>query len=861
MSAFNEIISWAKSLPKWQQSIIRDILEGASFDAGKISDYAKLAINDSELADSILDGFNYGSSSSQVVSLTSVCELNNINNLQDNGELTFKPTGITLIYGQNGTGKSGYSRILKKCCRSRDKDIEILGNVHNPDVIEQSVKIKYQITDSAEEHIWNKTSSPPAALQMIHVFDRSSGEAFLSKDADIQYKPSGMDLLDRLAEILTRVATELRSTIETLHITDLSQVFQEYAGTEVHDLISNFEAPDAKTKYTNSAKITDKELGDIETLSRSIPLKEDSSPEREREKLIKKNDSLQNVRSYFSALHELFSSKSIGKLNKDIEALNNAIKNADEAKRLTFDSDEFLTGTGNEAWKTMWRAAERFSNEYADVSSDFPSKNEGTKCVLCQQPIEGERIGFMEQLGNYINDESQKGLSKTQSVVNDASELINSTLKNPNDEVALLATIEESYSALFSSLSTFVPTMRNAISNILVSLKDARNIDLHVDIFRNSSVLLSEIDGILQRNKASIEQPLDDAEFERQLQEDKTYYANLKARTVLQKHEEIILNNFDCLSKRSQIRVAIDNCNTRMISTKVRELSDKYIIESLSLRFNEELNTITGNRVEAVLVSSGTKQGIPHSKIVLQSKDGQSYYSRLADVLSEGEFRGVSLAGFFAELSLANNVSAIVFDDPVSSLDHIYAGRIAERIAKEACNRQIIVFTHDILFVSYLMDRVDKDQISYITLESMAQAGIVCDGLPFEKLPVNKRIGKLKQMLQNEIATAYKNNQFNEYRQLAQLFYSNLRMAWERAVEEYLFGDVVKRYSREVNTRRLKDVKYTKEYANIVERNMTLCSGFLLHDPASGEEVNFGKPEDIELHLNELEAFTKANKN
>lgn len=39
--------------------------------------------------------------------------------------------------------------------------------------------------------------------------------------------------------------------------------------------------------------------------------------------------------------------------------------------------------------------------------------------------------------------------------------------------------------------------------------------------------------------------------------------------------------------------------------------------------------------------------------------------------MSEEEQRGVALAGFFAELSITPTTSAIVFDDPVTSLDHL----------------------------------------------------------------------------------------------------------------------------------------------------------------------------------------------
>jgi energy-coupling factor transporter ATP-binding protein EcfA2 len=199
----------------------------------RISEIADISLDDSELTDDILDGLVHNAPENQEVRLVSVCELDNINNLKDGSNLDFKSVGITVIYGHNGAGKSGYSRIIKKCCRSRDKEAEILRNIHNPSNNNQSAKIKYEVCNTAEEHIWSNHSVSPTELQMVHVFDRTSGEVFLSKDADIQYKPSGMDILDRLAEVLPKISAELQTRSNNLQISELTHIFQnEYAETE-----------------------------------------------------------------------------------------------------------------------------------------------------------------------------------------------------------------------------------------------------------------------------------------------------------------------------------------------------------------------------------------------------------------------------------------------------------------------------------------------------------------------------------------------------------------------------------------------------------------------------------------------------
>ncbi|NAV69341.1 ATP-binding protein, partial [Salmonella sp. zj-f50] len=59
------------------------------------------------------------------ISLVSIKNPTAINALASQQELFFQPAGLTVIYGDNGSGKSGYVRILKHACRSRDEKFAI----------------------------------------------------------------------------------------------------------------------------------------------------------------------------------------------------------------------------------------------------------------------------------------------------------------------------------------------------------------------------------------------------------------------------------------------------------------------------------------------------------------------------------------------------------------------------------------------------------------------------------------------------------------------------------------------------------------------------------------------------------------
>jgi len=62
----------------------------------------------------------------KTIILKDVSALTHVNRIAPNQSLAFSETGMSVIYGGNGTGKSGYVRVMKQACRCRDQ-AEIVG--------------------------------------------------------------------------------------------------------------------------------------------------------------------------------------------------------------------------------------------------------------------------------------------------------------------------------------------------------------------------------------------------------------------------------------------------------------------------------------------------------------------------------------------------------------------------------------------------------------------------------------------------------------------------------------------------------------------------------------------------------------
>lgn len=62
------------------------------------------------------------------VELSSLSEVKGVNRLAENQTINFG-NNLTVIYGENGTGKTGYGRILKSLGFSYDKNEAVLSNI------------------------------------------------------------------------------------------------------------------------------------------------------------------------------------------------------------------------------------------------------------------------------------------------------------------------------------------------------------------------------------------------------------------------------------------------------------------------------------------------------------------------------------------------------------------------------------------------------------------------------------------------------------------------------------------------------------------------------------------------------------
>lgn len=287
---------------------------------------------------------------------------------------------------------------------------------------------------------------------------------------------------------------------------------------------------------------------------------------------------------------------------------------------------------------------------------------------------------------------------------------------------------------------------------------------------------------------------------------------------------------------------------------KASELATKAVSKELADALNREFKALGVGSLRVTLQSRSDK-GKPLHKLKLELPQIRNP----GEILSEGEQRAIAISSFLAEVGLSNGKGGIVFDDPVSSLDHRRRELVAKHLATEAAHRQVIVFTHDIYFLCILDEEAMATGVP-ITTQSLTRHaegfGIADSELPFEGKNTSKRIGVLKARHQS-IAKLHKDGEEKEHRKQTVEAYFHLRMAWERAVEEVLLRNVVLRFRKGIETQRLAGVIVEDDDFTQVFSGMKKCSNYA-HDKALIGGVAVPEPDELLADIMELENWRNA---
>ena len=321
----------------------------------------------------------------QPVSLSALTHLRGVNALAPDQTLTFGPA-LTIVYGANAAGKSGYTRILKRACRARGAE-EILGNVVSGTLPKRpSSRIVCEKNGQREEYRWNDDQPPNPLLSQVSVFDHHCASVYVAKKTDVAYRPLGLDLFDQLAAVCDGVARILEKERRALESVTPS-LPQFPPNTQPAKLLHRLTSLTDPFSVIQLARLSEADEERIHTILRALAdLRSDAPLKRARELELHLNR-VQSLAQELNMLSQASSSEVVSALFSAKSSQQDTKVLLDDMNRRVFIAQP-LPNTGSQAWHNLWNAAKQYSAHDAYPSHQFPFTGSGARCVLCQQELQ-----------------------------------------------------------------------------------------------------------------------------------------------------------------------------------------------------------------------------------------------------------------------------------------------------------------------------------------------------------------------------------------------------------------------------------------------------------------------------------------
>lgn len=851
MIVLKEILEWSQDRPAWQRDALRRLVlsgELSDDDIRELTDTCKSAhglATQQEVTPLTKEHVPEKATGSASVSLFSIFHHRGVNALAEDQTLKFAPN-LTVVYGDNAAGKTGYIRILKSACRARGQE-QILGNVvSGATPLSPVVSIKYKVGTESRE--WSG-SGEDEFISRVSVFDSRCAAVYLTEKTDVAFRPFGLDLFDKLVQACKAVRAKLEIERRAVASDTLATVQAGIPkGTAVAKLLASISSLTPQGSVETLANVSPEEEVRLALLEKSLLDLQANDPEKLIRQITLRAGRVRALGQHLKHVEAVLSPEAVTNV---FDARTTSRRKNEEARRLREAAFRagMLAGTGSELWAALWEAARRFSQEQAYPDQVFPVVEDGANCVLCQQNLDHEASQRLRQYEEFVASATERELREAREAFARLKKSVIDLRTTPEGIGETLKELRIEYEAVADTIDAALATNEKRLKAVVLALTEDR--DLADDcpalatVAREAETLADEIEARLRtlRTGASDETR---KQMAAEAQE-------LRARKLLAQHAPLVLKEIERKKRFAAYGLCINETTTNAITQKSTAVTKTAVSKKLKQSFGDELANLGFCQINVELTEAGGAEGVLYHKLILTRAPGVE----LPRVVSEGEQRCLSIAAFFAELSTADDPSGIVFDDPVSSLDYRWREGVARRLVQEAKTRQVIVFTHDVVFLLFLKQFAKEKGVAQIdqhVRQFSNGAGVCTEELPWVAMPVRKKIGYLKNAWQ-AAEKLFRNDHVVAYEKEAIYLYGLLREAWERAIEEVLLGGIVERFRPGVQTQHIHTIAdITAGDCRDLDAAMTKCSRWLPgHDSAAAARAPVPEPVALRTDIEALE--------
>ena len=844
-----DIFRWLTKRPTWQRNLIQRVVRNQVIDNSYIEQLVDLLVANKTVAPETptltIDELPQGGDTKESIAICSVGDLQGVNALLGGQTLEFSSTGMTIVYGDNGSGKSGYARLLKQIVGARHHE-EILSNVFTNERCAQSAQINYRCGGADQVATWSRTFND-TTFGRVHFYDEACGNDYLQNETELSYRPSVLGLLDRLVELIDQVSSEIgkRITVEEAKQFSLPNVPDGTSAANFLSELSDRTDPHSLDQLLDAHQDLDEELQEYRQEEARLRA---TDPTKEKTRFLNVAEDAEALAAHLESIENTLSLTAADRILTLKQRALELRASADEVSSSSF-ADEPLPGVGSQTWRAMWEAAERYAQAEAYPDRDFPATEDDDVCVLCQQPLAQDAQARLRRFRDYVRNTVQqqaKDAERTYSAAVDQFKKFDVTTPSV---LSWLTHFADNNDLNKDTLAAALDVAVTAKERILERLQDKTD---------ESWVELASIDISLVRSLATVKRNeangLDVDSFKKSLDSVKKKLQECEGLQKLGIVKEEIVSEIKRRKHVALLTRKKRELSTTQVTKLSKSLATDYVTKTVSDHFLYEASNL---KLEHVVLSDprGSKGAIRQ----IPALKGTSNASTM-QVLSEGEQTAAGLAGFLTEVYFDESKSAVVFDDPMSSLDHQRRSGAAQRMVELAQDRQVIVFTHDLIFLAELVKRARYLSVEVhqqtIQRNGSKQPGQITDKFPWKANDTDARINILKANL-DKIAATRASMSGEEYEDKTSDWAGKLSETWERTIRSDVIYRVVDRSTTEVKPMLVRILARIsdKDYQDFEEGYSATSTWARRHDKS--EEVSYvaPEPEEMEHELNRLKEW------
>lgn len=772
---YDKLVAWANSNGYWAQYLLN-----LCFQHEEISQ---------EELDNIIDCYILNSfptitfkkienELSSKLFLKSIKNVNNVNLLLNNQEMNFNDN-LTVVYGPNGTGKTGYVRIVKSMGDSLDSENTIYSNLLEDETTTQTADITITNGDAEENFEWDKTDCRNLNLK---IFNSNCVKFSLGSKKEILFMPQDFNFFNIINVATSDLAKKAKERLAQLRaeMTLLGII----NGTKVHVLIDLImSAGNTQKNIDDFIKNNSYNLENVEAKIEELNKKASTlntniinSQISNNEKLMKKIEELNSL---------LFISS--GMYNKEFwQEYKSDLLKVSELISSNVKIEDFVTGLNlDEKQKQLFKEFLLIADKYLKSKNGVSFEGEET-CIFCGQPINKEAKDLLLSYSKFITNDNSAKINKLIDKIQKSKDKISNCISR----IKQIEPFFESEDMFFhAEIMKVTASLQNLIELEYNPLSNLEDFDSSCDlsIFKNilDSTLQKYIDVISKLNSQR-------DNITKEISDNRAQLNEYNSISILLKNVNSIVSNINeqiSLTPLSKIsNSSLSAIQSKILSTKYKEKFTHCLQEQL-VRLEAPKNINFAPSIAA-------------SKLSLKQTFLDKKYD-LSSILSEGEQKVIALSHFIAENLMEDKDNVLILDDPVNSLDLQRMETVARVLVQLAERKQIIIFTHNLVFVGFLSkyakEILESEEHTFICLER-----IDIDGKPYT--------GQIKYELPNIETYKYYKTKINtlatnkaDLRENKNYLYdcfSYMRSALELLVVEKVFNGTVNRYE--------PDIKMTK---------------------------------------------------